>query len=455
MTAEGGADRAAGDGRPIGSGEFAALMAGLGGFEPQPRLAVAVSGGADSLALCLLCHQWAEARGGSVLALTVDHRLRLESTAEAAAVNARLSARGIAHVILTWHGDKPVTGIQDAARAARYRLLIEHAAEAGLLHLMLAHHRDDQAETLLLRLSRASGLDGLAGMAAIRELPALRLLRPLLCQPKTRLEATLLAFGLTWHHDPSNLATTYARGRLRRATDTLGREGLTSRGLAETARRLGLARAALDDATAALLGRSAAVDPRGFVWLEPEPLAAAPGEIGRRALARCLAVVGRADPPPRREGLDLLFGAIGRGLPDGRTLAGCRILRHRHRLLVVREPADAAAPAALAPGRRLWWDRRFLIRLAPDAGNGVVIGALGDDGWLEARDRIDATRQPPVPAPARATLPALRDQHGLLAVPHLGISRSGRPATSDLLFAPAMPLAGATFGVAWNNAGLI
>jgi tRNA(Ile)-lysidine synthase len=432
----------------IGGDEFAGVMAQLGGFEPEPRLAVAVSGGADSLALCLLCHRWTRARGGAVLALTVDHRLRPESTAEAAAVGEQLRARGIAHTILTWHGDKPASGLQEAARAARYRLLVESAAAAGALHLMLAHHQDDQAETLLLRLARGSGLDGLSGMAAIRELPELRLLRPLLSQPKARLVATAAAFGLTWHDDPSNTATAFARGRLRRTTEALGREGLTPRGLAETARRLGAARAALDTATATLLGHAATVDPSGFIWLAPEPLAAAPTEIRRRALARCLAVIGRADPPTRRQRLDRLLDAITTGLAGGRTLAGCRILRHRQRLLIVREPAAVADSESLAPGGRLWWDRRFLVRLGADAPGPVTVGALGTAGWSGIRDRIAPGHRDAIPTPAGATLPALWDGDHLLAVPTLGLGHPDRPVPAEALFTPAMPLAGPIFGVA-------
>ena len=154
---------------PIGAAEFAALLDPLGPFEPAPLLAVGVSGGADSLALVLLADRWARARRGSVLALTVDHALRDGSAAEAAQVGHWLAARGIAHEVLRWDGPKPATAIQETARAARYRLLGQRCAGTGILHLLLAHHRDDQAETVLLRRAQGSGRDGLAGMAAIRE----------------------------------------------------------------------------------------------------------------------------------------------------------------------------------------------------------------------------------------------------------------------------------------------
>ena len=194
---------------------FATLMAPLGPFEARPRLAVAVSGGPDSLALCLLADRWARRRGGAVVGLIVDHGLRPESAGEAGQTAAWLGAREIGSQILTWPGQKPTVGIQAAARHARYRLLGGWCRAAGVLHLLTAHHRGDQAETVALREARASGPDGLAGMAAVRELAGLRLLRPLLGVQKAALVAVLDAARQPWLEDPSNRAQGFARARLR------------------------------------------------------------------------------------------------------------------------------------------------------------------------------------------------------------------------------------------------
>src|SRR5579864_7197729 len=136
MSAEG---RAVG---PVSAAEFASLMAPLGPFEPSPRLAVAVSGGADSMALTLLAHGWAEERSGAIVALTVDHRLRPAAPAEAAQVGAWLQRRGIVHRILVREGALPEHGVQAGARAARYRLLEGWCRVEGVLHLLVAHHRE-------------------------------------------------------------------------------------------------------------------------------------------------------------------------------------------------------------------------------------------------------------------------------------------------------------------------
>ena len=160
-------------------------MAPLGPFEPAPRVAVAVSGGSDSLALCLLADRWTRARGGTVFGLTVDHRLRLASGAEAAQVRRWLAARAISHRTLRWTGTRPVSRIQEAARAARLALLVGWCRRAHVLHLLLGHQREDQAETVLQRLVRGSGIDGLAAMAPVRlaiesDGGGVRMLRPLL-----------------------------------------------------------------------------------------------------------------------------------------------------------------------------------------------------------------------------------------------------------------------------------
>ena len=452
---------------PLSAGDFAALMARLEPFEPAPRLAVAVSGGADSLALALLCHHWARTRGGSVLALTVDHRLRPESDEEAATVGAHLAALGIAHEVLHWDGAKPAAGIQAAAREARYRLLVERAAATGIFHLLLGHHREDQAETLLLRLAHGSGPDGLAAMAAIRELPELRLLRPLLTVPKAALAATCAAAGLAWVEDPSNRSPAYARARLRAVGGALAREGLSSERLAASARRLGQARAALDAATAALLARAVTLHDAGFLTLDPARLAAAPEEIGRRALARCLATIGGAPAPPRSDRLDRLCAEIAAGIDGGRTLAGCRVVPAAGgRLLVVREARAAAAPLPLAPGETVWWDRRFQLRLA-QGPDGLRVCALGAAGWREVAAHVSPASRAAIPEPARAALPALVDRRGVAAVPHLGFARGGggftenggaagdaatvrpdHPIVATTRFLPASPLAGADFAVA-------
>lgn len=441
-------------------------MAAFAPFEPQPVLGLAVSGGPDSMALALLADRWAKARGGRVEAVTVDHGLRPDSAAEARQVGRWLKARFIRHRILRWEGAKPASDLAAEARDARYRLLVDGMAARGILHLLLAHHRDDQAETLLLRLGRGSGVDGLSAMASVVELGPLRLLRPLLDVPKAALVASLRTAGQAWAEDPSNRAGESARSRVRLA---LEQDGLSPRRLAETAQRLGRARQALEQATTDLLARAVAIHPQGYLRLDAAALADAPEELRLRALARCLTTVAGEPYPPRLERLERLDRAlIHKGGGRGHTLHGCRVIRDGGRWLICRELAAVADPVALVPGRDLRWDRRFLVRASVlnHLGQGLRIGALGEEGWrlwtrawARAQEESGATVNPQgIPRAAALALPGFYGRNGLVGVAFLGLlcrQRDGRQGAQadriinqSAVFLPLAPLAPLGFAVA-------
>ena len=441
---------------PVDPRAFEALLAPLGPFEPSPRLAVALSGGPDSLALCLLADWWARERRGRVFGLTVDHRLRPESGAEAAQVRRWLAARHIAHRTLRWSGERPDSRIQEAARAARFSLLTGWCRRAGVLHLLLGHQREDQAETVLQRLARGSGIDGLAAMASVRlatasEGGSVRLLRPLLTVPRDRLTATLGLWGQPWIDDRSNRDGRHARPRLASAMARLGSEGLTAARLARTAGRAASDRAALDQACTALLAACARPALAGFVILDRGALMRVPPALARRGLARALTMVAGAPYPPRQERLERLADRL---LSDGggaATLGGCRLVPQGGRIVICREPAAASEIRALAPGERALWDRRFVVSLGrPDRPGPFHVRRLGSGGLAQARAMARAAgaslRTDHVPAPARPALPALFGLDGPLAVPHLGFRRASCRGAGGALgftaaFRPAQPLA--------------
>ncbi|MEO5375395.1 MAG: tRNA lysidine(34) synthetase TilS [Alphaproteobacteria bacterium] len=424
----------------IGPDEFAALMAGFAPFESTPALAVGVSGGADSMALCLLMDAWARARGGSVTALVVDHGLRPESGDESTRVGAWLAARGIVHHILRWEGVKPAADIQAAARRARYELMTGWCRRAGVLHLAVGHHQEDQAETVLLRLARGSGVHGLSGMAPVVAGHDVRVLRPLLDQPRARLVATATAFGQSWVEDPGNQNAAYRRVRVRSLLlPALAAEGVDARSVAATAHRLRRAREAIDHAVAGVLAAAVMVHPFGFARLDPGPLRRAPPEVGLRALARVLTTIGGAAYPPRLERLERLYRALaGDALGRGRTLGGCVVLPHRGRVLVCREPAAVEAPVATPPGLRRRWDRRFVVETGADAPPGLRIGALGAAGWAAVTEG-GSGRRLDLPHVVRTTLPAFFGAEGVLAVPTLGY-KCDTVGCSSVSFTPEIPL---------------
>lgn len=425
--------------------EFAGLMAPLGPFEARPRVAVAVSGGADSLCLALLAHHWAVALGGQAVALTVDHGLRPEAAVEAAQVGAWLAAQGMEHHVLRWEGAKPAADIQAEARTARYALLEGWCAANDVLHLLLAHHQDDQAETLLLRLARGSGVDGLAAMAPVSETFSLRLLRPFLGVPRARLAATLAARGLGWIEDPSNRNAAFARVRMRNLMPVLEGEGMSASRLAATARRLGRARAALEDGVAEAAARHVEMHAAGYAVVAADVFRQLSEEVGLRLLARLVQAIGGASHPPREERVAALHARLCRDGACAATLAGCCFAPWRGRLLVCREVARMAPPVPLTPGAPVTWDGRFRAQVAEDAPTGLSLGALGASGWKHVAAQSLGRPVLPFPALVRATLPAVYDRQGLCDVAHLGYNQSSATKTV-LRWIVAVPAVSLTAG---------
>lgn len=331
--------------------EANALFSGL---ENLRGLILAVSGGPDSTALMVLAARWVKARrhAPKLLAVTVDHGLRAEAAAEAAAVKRLARRLGVSHRTLRWLGKKPKSGLQEAARNARYRLLAEAAARAGYGHILTAHTLDDQAETVLFRLARGSGLGGLGGMARALPLPGFSahgkqqifLVRPLLYLAKARLIATLKAAAVSYSEDPSNRDPRFTRARLRSLMPALAREGLDARGLARLAARMRRAESAIEFAVGAARAELAPGPwpDRGPIVFAAARFADLPAEVGLRLLGRAIAHAGNEGPVELAK-LEALYDSLRPGQSRlRRTLAGALITLGNDRLAVERAPARRA-----------------------------------------------------------------------------------------------------------------
>ena len=217
-------------------------------WKAAPAIVLAVSGGPDSIALMWLAARWRStlARGPRLIAVTVDHGLRAEAAAEARDVKRLARTLDLTHRTMRWTGEKPKTGLPAAARTARYRLLAQAARASGATHILTAHTRDDQAETLLMRLLRGSGIGGLAAMARESERDGVLLARPFLHVSKSQLVATLKKAKIGFADDPTNRDTNFTRPRLREIMPVLAAEGGDARSLARLASRLARANQAVE-----------------------------------------------------------------------------------------------------------------------------------------------------------------------------------------------------------------
>lgn len=390
----------------LGDTAFGRLLVACGPFEAAPVLAVGVSGGADSLALALLAHAWASARGGRVAAFTVDHGLRPEAAVEAQRVGQWLAARGIVHHILPVTAPLAAGSVQAAARQARYDLLLRACRERSIMHLLIAHQAEDQAETLAMRRSRAPDA---SAMAAISPPPLPgprwpRLLRPLLPVARETLRDYLRREGQPWIDDPSNENPAFERVRVRRAL------------AADQAKRLKYFQEAGEagdrrQALAAALARAAAplvtFHPTGFALVDGPGMAALSPELGAALWWRLLTTVGGRANAPRSRHLQPFLDRLA-AVPAV-TLGGCRVIRRRDGWLVCRDPASVRDVGVL-PGTP--WDGRFVLSGPAHRPIRHPVRRLTEADWRELRKSKSAEGLSVLPHVVRLGLPVWLDEDG-------------------------------------------
>jgi tRNA(Ile)-lysidine synthase len=315
------------------------------GWKAAPTLVLAVSGGPDSIALMWLAARWRRSlkRGPRLIAVTVDHGLRPEAAREARDVKRLALALELEHRTLRWRGAKPKTGVPAAAREARYRLLAQAARQSGATHIVTAHTRDDQAETLLMRLLRGSGITGLAAMARETERDGVHLVRPLLEVSKAQLIATLTKARIAFADDPTNRDQNFTRPRLRALMPQLAAEGGDAKSLARLASRLARANAAVeilaDGAERYLASKEAGAADGGF---DAHAFAALPEEIRLRLLKRAIDKTGHEGAAELGK-VETLLAALDRAVAERRltlkqTLAGAAISLTKGRIRIEAAP---------------------------------------------------------------------------------------------------------------------
>jgi tRNA(Ile)-lysidine synthase len=405
----------------------------FGPFEPSPLLAVAVSGGADSMALAMLARDWVRLRGGRLIALIVDHGLRPESGQEARTTLQRLGALDIPASILKLTDLRRGPALAERARDARYAVLTGACRDAACRHLLLGHHAGDQVETVAMRVLRGSRNDGLAGMSALRvtrggETQDVRLLRPLLNVHPARLRDDLRERGIAWVEDPSNRDMRALRPRLRRGLSRMSWDTLLQ-AIAEAGER----RVREETAVAACLADCATLHPEGFALVRADRL------LPNALSALVTAVAGAPYPPDP----DVVAGLAAH--PASATLHGVRIMpagRLGHGWLIVREEAFIQPPVPASPA--VLWDGRFALRTGGVLPEHATIGKLGDD----AAGLRHLTRLPSV---ILRTLPALRIGKKVAAVPHLRYADGIDTLQMTVTFAPSRPVDTPVFMPAANR----
>ena len=433
------------DAEGVDSDPAARVRAALDRLAPAGGLGVAVSGGGDSIALLAMATEWARsrARGSDLRAVTVDHGLRPASAAEAAFAGGSAAKFGVPHRVLR-AGPMAPGNLPAAARDARYALIAEWARGEGIAAVALGHTMDDQAETVLMRLARGSGVEGLSGMAPRRDWAGLAWIRPMLGMRREELRRWLQARGIAWVDDPTNEDPGYDRVKARQALALLEPLGVTVEGLAATARTLARQRRVLVRAAAELDDAAVSRGTLGEARIALAPLRKAEWDTALRVLAETLARTAGRGYRPRFRSLEPTLAGLFRDNPGATTLGGCLVVPDLRGgdVLVCREPAAVAGPVPLRAAGALW-DRRWRVTAPPDLAGGWRVGALGATGCDHlGRAAREGQWQPSAawsaaPRPVRETVPAIfpaaEGAAPPVAVPPAGwVAADAPPGLSDV-----------------------
>ncbi len=373
-------------------------------------IAVATSGGADSLALLLLTHRWAQQKKGRVIGLTVDHGLRIESKKEALFVQKWAYKEGIEHITLKWEGEKPTSRLQEKAREARYQCLINWCKNNHISTLLLGHHQQDQEETFWLRLSSGSGLDGLSGMKKKSFREGIVLLRPLLKFPKERLKATLLAENHIWIEDPSNQNPRFFRGRLR---SFLEKEGLSQIRLFNIMEKLQVDVDFIRNSLQHIIKTSVQLCEGGYLTLQKKSFEELHPALAKRLIPLLMHWFSDMNYSSRATQVTTILGKLKLSFPF--TAGGIYWIPQSEKILLLREVSAIKENFNLSHlHKETLWDQRFWID--PEIKKHVPPETY--IAPLKAFPLLRKKGDSPIPSSVFPTLPALWTKGEVVSIPH-------------------------------------
>ena len=399
-------------------------------FENNPVLALAVSGGPDSMALLHCACRWKQSRQASLTILTVNHQLRAEAKDEVTKVAEWAKNLGLPCHTLTIPDKLSGNNISAQAREWRYRLLTRWCRDNHVLHLLTAHHQDDQVETFFNRLERGSGLEGLSCMRQITYMNGVRLLRPLLSSPKELISQFLLKEKIDWVKDPTNEDDKYFRARFRKIFPQLSDQGLVSAPRVMLAiANLQRANAMIEDELSRLTAQYIEISPAGYMMIDTGFLNKAPAEVALRVLNRCLMIIGGHRDSVRYSTLDHLYQRLLQAPLSTATAAGCCVVGGiKNKIMIYRERHAMAAPLKLEFGEQLW-DCRFIVTYTAAKKDQMHchVGqlSLGRSAllkWLKSNlitlNPVQRHLLKNLPSQVYPTLPAIYQQDQLVVVPY-------------------------------------
>ncbi|USG62704.1 tRNA lysidine(34) synthetase TilS [Sneathiella marina] len=393
------------------------------GLARERRLAVAVSGGSDSMALALLARHWAAENSVDLEILTVDHGLRPASKQEAVTVGGWMKLLDLPHASLVWDGPHPTSGIQNAAREARYRLMAAYCKARNIQVLLLGHQLEDQLETFLMRFSKGSGLEGLASMREESQQFGIRLLRPLLGFKRQELRDFLTEEKQSWLDDPSNENPQFTRTQIGPIlSDLQALPGSSLETIALSVERVSRASIALQEVTTLRFDTFCRLSPYGFIQFPSDTIPGCPKEVGLRLLVLAISSVRGEHMPVKLQSLENIYERLfERETSVSETIAGVQISKFAKGWLVSREPGRRGLPEiSLAGKTETVWDQRFQIidtAAEKDRDPLLLIKRIGPIGWRHLQAANPSKAETELPAKVRNNLPAVWLGDRMVAAP--------------------------------------
>jgi len=439
---------------PVMPLEFDGLMSSIGYFEKNPVIAIATSGGGDSMALLLLANEWAISRNGRVISLTVNHQLRTEATDEAQQVAKWCAEYNIEHHILCWeHNAEISSSIHENARTARYRLMNDWCVNNNILHLLLAHHLDDQVETFFFRLARGSSLDGLSCMSAQYVASGVRLIRPFLQINKSRLIETLKFKVQEWIQDPSNFNNQYTRVHIRQQLLELKNETDIKQRARQIIFKFALLRSKLEQILVSQITNNVKIFPEGYGIIAADLFSLMEIHVSIKLLGKIIVALNGNPHPPRHEKL-LYFATLikNNNLNSKYSIGGLLFERlPDSRIIIYRETKSLGKTITINSRMPVLWDNRFMVEWRGNTHKTELkLQALGSEGLKQIKKNAPHLLNNKPAARILRTLPSLWLLEQLVFVPHINYINNNARVEIDKLnikFFPAKPLAGSSFFV--------
>ncbi len=406
---------------PISNQQFSNIMNAIQ-LKAESRLCIAVSGGADSMCLLMLAQRWCQENNHSLIAVTVNHGLRKEAKDEAASVKNWCKQLQCEHYTLDWKGKKPSSNIQSQAREIRYQLIQQFCQQQHIKHVLLAHHLQDQAETLLIRMMRGSGVSGLKGMESHSTIGNISLLRPLLSFTKEDILLTLNQLKQSFINDPSNENTRFLRVIIRNFINTIDRKNEVLKHIDRTAKHMQRADDFIQQQLLSFENDFVNSHPYGFVTIDKKAFQALHLELALRLVSKNIQHINGYSATPRIDEIERLHLDLLNESNSRLTLGGCVIQsglnkRDNHLIYIMRETNSLNADSTMTQNECIF-DGRFHCTLGDiDNKENYRLSALKQSGWQQIKDYVNTEK---LPKEIFYALPALKQLEKVIAVPHIG-----------------------------------